>query len=775
MVLKRSSASSAGANNDFVINTGSSGHRRSPLSKTFPAGTYTVTSSLGDTTYDVYLIGTDGTNAGSVNAETASTTITATKEFNVVVVYGIGNNDTLSFAFKNVYNLSSDSTSDLGAAPLITSTSSADLPNQNNTTTIIGKNFASDIEVAFKGTDNVARAAKSIVRSNSTELIVTRPDNMPPEYAPYTIELSNPGVASPTRTNVNKLSNSTTAGNAPVWVTPVTLNRYKKNQSFSQSIAATDADGSSSVTYSIVSSNLPSGITFNTSTGVFSGTATVNNLTPYTAVVRVTDSGGNYVDRTFSLSQDTPDAPTITSVTDVGTNRAFNNGAVSVAFNAPAFNGGSAITSYTVTSNAGHTGSGSSSPIVVGGLSSNTSYTFTITATNANGTSLSSDASSSVTATTVPQAPTVGTVNTPAVGVFSASVPFTANANGGKAITSYIVASNPSSLTGTGASSPITVSGLAQNIAYTYSVAAINANGTSAYSSASNSTTTSTTTLSDSFNRGNGALGTSSDGISSWSVQRGNFSVDSSMAYSSDTNNSIATLPLSSSTITNAQADMYADQGGVGLSFWVTDANSWWGIYPSYTSTTTTGTSTSCTGGALGGTYAYESRPANTCGQSCSSIMIYVYCAGTDFGHYTTRNTCGLTATQQNNLNNTCQYDWYIYDCRGGSCTINATNVTNTNYTTNYTSDIKIVNQSGVQHSNTYASSLNPTRSLAISTSGNTISYTGYSAAGKGGSAVVSSSFTPSSPTKGNRVGVIKASSPHAQGSYVDNIAVTVA
>jgi hypothetical protein len=280
--------------------------------------------------------------------------------------------------------------------------------------------------------------------------------------------------------------------------------------------------------------------------------------------------------------------------------------------------------------------------------------------------------------------------------------------------------------------------------------------------------------LVDTFNRGNGALGTASDGLGVWSVQRGNFSVDSSMAYSSDTNNSIATAPLASSTISNAQADMYADQGGVGLAFWVTDANSWWGIYPSYTSTTTTGTSTSCTGGALGGTYAYQSRPANTCGQTCSSIEIWVYCAGA-YNVAAYRNTCSLSATQQNSLNTNCNYDWFVSDCLNGSCTINATNVTNTNYTTNYTSDIKIANQSGVQHSNTYASSINPTRSLAISTSGNTISYTGYSAAGKGGSAIVSSSFTPSSPTKGTRVGVIKSSSPYAQGSYVDNLNVTVA
>ena len=768
-----SSGTSESVGNDFIVNTGSSGHKRSPLAQTFPAGTYLVSSSLGDTAYDVYLIATDGTNAGSVNASAASATVTATKAFNAVVVYGIGNNDTLSFTYKNVYSLDADSTSDLGAAPLITSTSTSDLPNQNNTTTIAGKNFAANIEVVFKGTDSVARSAKSIVRSNSTELIVTRPDDLPPEYAPYTIELSNPGVASPTRTNVNKLSNSTTAGNAPTWVTSVTLNKYKKNASFSQSIAATDADGGSSVTYSVVSSNLPSGITFNTSTGVFSGTATANSLTPFTAVVRVTDSGGNYVDRTFSLSQDVPDAPSITSVTDVGTNRAFNNGAVSVAFNAPAFTGGSSITSYTVTSNAGHTGSGASSPVVVGGLSSDTAYTFTITATNANGTSISSGASSSVTATTVPAAPTAGTVTTPAIGVFSASVPFTANATGGKAITSYSVLSNPSSLTATGASSPLSVTGLAQGIAYTYAVAATNANGTSAYSSASNSTTTSIITVSDSFNRGNGALGTSSDGVSVWSVQRGNFSLDSNMGYSSDANNSVATVPMASSTITNAQADMYSDQGGTGLAFWVTDANSWWGIYPSYSSATTTGTTTSCTGPGLGGTYEYQLLPAH-CSRACSSIQVMGYCAG-QYSHLATRNTCGLTSAQQTTLNNNCGGDWWVEACIGGSCTVNATNVTNTNYSTTYTSDIKIANQSGVQHSNTYASSINPARSIAISTSGDTISYTGYSAAGKGGSAIVSSSYTPSSPTKGTRVGVIKSSSPYVQGSYVDNLNVTVA
>lgn len=775
MSLKRSSTTSA--NNDFVINTGSSGNRRSPLSRTFPAGTYVVSSALGDTSYDVYLIAADGSGAGSVSATTASSTITATKPFNLVVVYGIPNNDTLTFTFKNVYSLAADSTSDTGAAPLITSTSTADLPNQNNTTTIIGKNFASDVEVVFRGTDGLARAAKSIVRSSSTELVVTRPDDMPNNYAPYTIEISNPGISSPTSTNVHKLSNSTTAGNAPSWATATTLNAFRRNESFTQSISASDSDGGSSITYSLVSSNLPSGVTFNPSTGVFSGTPTVNSLTPYTAVVRVTDAGGNYVDRTFTLQQAAPDAPTITGVADVGTNRPFNNGAVTVSFTAPAYAGTSPITSYTVTSSAGHTASGASSPIVIGGLSSNTAYTFTITATNSGGTSLASSASASVTSTTVPQAPTIGTVTAPAIGVFSASIPFTANATGGKAITSYSVLSSPSNLTATGASSPITVSGLAQGVAYTYSVAAINANGTSDYSSASNSTTTSITTLSDTFNRGNGALGTSSDGVSAWSVQRGNFSVDSSMGYSSDANNSLATVPMSTSTITNAQADMYADQGGMGLAFWVTDANSYWAVYPHYTSTTNTVTSTNCTPTSMC-CYAYQSLPAGTCSAgSCGSVENYVYCGNGELAAVYTRTNCGnLSATQQNALNGACgEWNWYVGMCQGGNCTVNSIQTTQTNTVTNYTSAIRIANQNGIQHDNVYASSINPTRSIAISTSGNTISYSAYSGSGKSGSVIASSSITPGSPSKGNRVGVFKTTSSYAQGSYIDNLSVTVA
>ena len=180
-----------------------------------------------------------------------------------------------------------------------------------------------------------------------------------------------------------------------------------------------------------------------------------------------------------------PKQPSVTSVVDVGTGRTYNNGAVTVSFSLP---GDSPLaTSYIVTSSPGSfTATGASSPLQVVGLLSDTSYTFTVVASNASGNSIQSAASSAVTATTVPNTPAAPSASSPSAGADSVS--WSAPANGGKAITNYRWAASDGKA-GDTASTSVSV-GQEMGTAQTYTVYATNANGNSVTSAASGNVTT---------------------------------------------------------------------------------------------------------------------------------------------------------------------------------------------------------------------------------------------------------------------------------------------
>ena len=193
-----------------------------------------------------------------------------------------------------------------------------------------------------------------------------------------------------------------------------------------------------------------------------------------------------YSGPTFGWEQVGGIASTVTGVTatNTGTSRAYNNGAASISFTPGTILG----KTYTIISSPGaYTATGSSSPITITGLQSSTQYTYTVVASNNYGTAAASSASNAVTATTIPQAPDITSVTG---GNAQATVAFSANATGGSSITGYTVTSSPGNITASGASSPITVTGLTNGTAYTFTVRATNANGQSAASAASSSVTT---------------------------------------------------------------------------------------------------------------------------------------------------------------------------------------------------------------------------------------------------------------------------------------------
>jgi predicted transcriptional regulator len=218
-------------------------------------------------------------------------------------------------------------------------------------------------------------------------------------------------------------------------------------------------------------------------------TVYVSNLTPgiaYTFTVRAVNVAGTGPDSepTSPVEPFTiPDPPThVTAFAGVQQ--------ATVSFRPPSYNGGSPITGYTLTYNPGNvTIPVNSSPVIVTGLTVGTVYTFTITATNAAGTSAPSAVSwPPVTPFTIPDPPTDVTG---VAGNRQVTVSFTPPVNdGGATITHYTVLSSPGNFIGYGSSSPITVIGLDINATYTFTVTATNVAGTSAPSRASDPVTT---------------------------------------------------------------------------------------------------------------------------------------------------------------------------------------------------------------------------------------------------------------------------------------------
>ena len=175
---------------------------------------------------------------------------------------------------------------------------------------------------------------------------------------------------------------------------------------------------------------------------------------------------------------------------------ASGGGQATVTWSAPASNGGTAITSYTVqrqkctptpcaSDGSSSSVSSSTTSFNATGLALNTLYRWVVTANNAMGAGPS--ANSNQISFGVPSAPTGVTA---VRGNSSATVSWTAPASdGGSPITQYVVTGTPggtATVTGSPPATSVVVGSLANGTSYTFTVHATNANGNSAESAASN-------------------------------------------------------------------------------------------------------------------------------------------------------------------------------------------------------------------------------------------------------------------------------------------------
>jgi hypothetical protein len=159
------------------------------LGEPAPAGSYTISSTAGDTSFDTYLYDANGTRVGYSD----SAAIIASADFVKIIVVGGTTGDLLVFSSSST-TTATESTDNEDAGAYIDSLSTSLVANVNDSITVTGGNFSSNVAVKFVGTNNVEIDAKSVTRLSVNELLVVRPDSFGSATAPYSLSVENPNV-----------------------------------------------------------------------------------------------------------------------------------------------------------------------------------------------------------------------------------------------------------------------------------------------------------------------------------------------------------------------------------------------------------------------------------------------------------------------------------------------------------------------------------------------------------------------------------------------------
>lgn len=286
-------AQGAEANNNFVLDKNNSTNNYFVLPREFAAGGYSIELSSGDTSYDIYLLNAAGSTVGYSN----SALIVASESFVSASVLGVGTAEVLTFNYAGPVADGTAFGTAIGAGAYLTSITPSDLPNINDTATVIGGNFANNVEINFvSGTASLS--AKNVVRTDSTALVVTRPDDLIQDNSPYTLVAINPGVPEPSGSNLNRLVGTVTAGSDPTFVSDPLILGANPGTAFTFQIQTADSDGTV-VNWQVTAGTVPPGLSLATATGIIGGTPTTAG--DYYFTVRITDDGNNTNTREFNL------------------------------------------------------------------------------------------------------------------------------------------------------------------------------------------------------------------------------------------------------------------------------------------------------------------------------------------------------------------------------------------------------------------------------------------------------------------------------------------
>ena len=181
--------------------------------------------------------------------------------------------------------------------PTITSVSPVTYNGESGTSfTINGSNFTSDAIIKFITNNGTEYTAATVTFANVSQIIATTPQDFTVAQEPLDVKLIQ---ASGTTTLVDCID----CGGTPTWTTAAGNIKtiYDSLRNTTLQVTATDPDSNATISYSVVSGALPTGMTLNSSTGAITGTASaVVSDTTYNFTIRATDNASNTSDRAFS-------------------------------------------------------------------------------------------------------------------------------------------------------------------------------------------------------------------------------------------------------------------------------------------------------------------------------------------------------------------------------------------------------------------------------------------------------------------------------------------